>query len=707
VTLTFPKAPAGLIDPHGRGYVDVVSITSLVFPRTGDKERMNRLAIALAAVLLMARPCRANDQDPPAPSPQDPKAQDLGAMSLEQLMNIQVEGAALHPQSLQDAPASVTIITAEDIRKYGYRTLGEALSAVRGFYLTNDRTYETMGVRGFSLPGDYSSHLLVLVNGHNMADNVFNYMLYFENDFPIEMNLIKQIEIIRGPASALYGSNAMFATINIITKSPEEVGTLSVTGDTGSFGEKKGQIVAAGAFGGAKVLVSASVFNNSGESPIFFPQYNTPQNNYGNAIDMTGERGYHFFATLDWRNWIITAAFSGDSKIQPISWGPTIFNDRGTRNNDERNFIDAAYERHIAGGTLRWRTYYDSFHYEGHDEFALADGGVEDNRQSEIGNWVGTQLTYRVRPFFAGDVTVGLESSIDLRAFLTNYDVTPAPVTYLSTNHPDRNFDLIFQDEKKLSDRWKVDVGIRVDKSYYQHDFISPRAALIYQPSEWTYKFLYGRSFRNPSAFQLFYGDGVADAANPSLRPESADTLEFDAERKLGKRVNFQASAYGYRLRNTLVGVFLPDGLLEYQNGLGITAEGVEVEINGRPTEWLEATASYAVQRSRDDSSLENSPEHLAKLRFAVPVGRKFDFSSGMQYESSRWTIAGASLKPVYLADFTLTSKHLLQNLDVRVGLRNAFNLKYSDPIALNPAVDTMPQPGRSFFVELIAHKER
>jgi outer membrane receptor protein involved in Fe transport len=660
---------------------------------------MRRLTLLYGVLLSLA--IYAGAQGPQAP---DPSTGNLDSLSLEELMQVKVQSAALHPQTLQDAPASVTVITAEDIRKYGYRTLGEALAAVRGFYGTNDRSYETVGVRGFSLPGDYDSHILVMVNGHNMADNIFNYMLYAGDDFPIEMNLIKQIEIIRGPASALYGSNAMFATINIITKSPEEAGPLAVTASLGSFGEKKVQIVDTASFGNVKVLFSGSVYNISGESPLFFPQYDTPQNNYGNAIDMTGEKGYHFFSTLIWRNWTVTAAFSGDSNIQPISWGPTIFNDRGTKNNDQRNFVDAAYEREIGGGTLRWRVYYDSFHYEGRGDYTLSDGAVEDNRQSEIGNWVGTQLTYRFRPSLVGDITAGVESNIDVQAFLTDYDVSPVPIVYLSTSHPDRSLAFILQDEKRLSQRWKVDLGLRYDMSAYRRDFVSPRAALIYTRSEWVYKFLYGRSFRNPSAFQLYYGDGIADAANPNLRSESADTVEVDAERKLGKRMNLLTSAYGYRLRNVLVGMYLPNGLLQYQNTDGIRAEGVELELNGRPINWLEATASYAYQRSRDDSTLENSPEHLAKLRFAVPLGQKLDISSGMQYDSSRWTLGGISLKPVYLADFTLTSQHLLREFDVRLGVRNAFNLGYSDPIALNPAVDTMPQPGRTVFVELIGH---
>jgi len=157
---------------------------------------MGRLALLFGVLLSMVLSAEAQDLQTP-----DITNQNVDSLSLEALMNIKVESAALHPQSLQDALASVTIITAEDIRKYGYRTLGEALSSVRGFYTSNDRTYETVGVRGYDLPGDYDGHVLVLVNGHNIADNIFDYMLFFGDGFPIDMNLMSGHTITAATAS--------------------------------------------------------------------------------------------------------------------------------------------------------------------------------------------------------------------------------------------------------------------------------------------------------------------------------------------------------------------------------------------------------------------------------------------------------------------------------------------------------------------------
>jgi outer membrane receptor for ferrienterochelin and colicins len=628
-------------------------------------------------------------------------------------MNVRVEGAALHSQTLEDAPASVTIITSEDIRKYGYRTLGEALASARGFYLSNNRTYTTVGVRGFNLPGDYASRFLVMVNGHNMADNIFNYQLFFGEDFPIDMSLIRQIEIIRGPSSALYGSNGIFATINIITQSPKEASPPTLTTDIGSFGEKKAQFSTATPLGkNANLLLSGSVFNNTGESPLFFPQFDTPQTNQGQAIGMDAEKGYHVFSNLTWGNWNIVAVFSEREKVQPISWGNTIFNDRGTEVNNLRDYVEAAYSRQLGRGTLRWRTYYDSQQFLAQFLYPLSSGCIENNHQLDDGHWVGTQISYRFDVQRVGALTIGGEGKLDLQNLQSDEDLSPVPIEIANLSHRERSLALFVQDERTLSTHWKLNVGVRWDASSYRQSSVTPRAALIYQPSSgWTYKFLYGRGFRKPSAFELYFDDGGRSGdPNPNLRPEKTDTVEVDVERKLGKRMNLVASAYGYRMRDFIIGTFNSDGVIQYHNVGQLHATGLEIEMTGRPAAWLEASASYSLQRSVDDvekAPLENSPVHLAKLHIAVPLGRKFDLSSGMQYYSSRLTLDEASVKPVYLADFTVTSHRLLPNFDVRSGLRNAFSRNYSDPIALNPLVDTMQQPGRTFFVELIVHGGR
>jgi outer membrane receptor for ferrienterochelin and colicins len=102
---------------------------------------------------------------------------DLGQLSLQELMDIKVDtvyGASKFQQKVTEAPSSITIITADEIEKYGYRTVSDVLQSVPGFYVTNDRNYSYVGMEGISRPTDYNTHLLIMIDGHRINDNVFN-----------------------------------------------------------------------------------------------------------------------------------------------------------------------------------------------------------------------------------------------------------------------------------------------------------------------------------------------------------------------------------------------------------------------------------------------------------------------------------------------------------------------------------------------------
>lgn len=131
---------------------------------------------------------------------------DLTGLSIEDLMKIEVAsvyGASRFVQKVTEAPASIAIVTSEDIRTYGYRNLSDVLKSVRGIYVNYDRNYDYLGIRGFARPGDYNTHILLLVNGHRLNDNVYD-TAPIGADFPLDINLIDRVEIIRGPSSSIY-----------------------------------------------------------------------------------------------------------------------------------------------------------------------------------------------------------------------------------------------------------------------------------------------------------------------------------------------------------------------------------------------------------------------------------------------------------------------------------------------------------------------
>ena len=179
----------------------------------------NRLIIILLVFLsiwLSQLTCRAANPD-------DIPPRDLTELPIEQLMNISVYGASKYEQKLMEAPASVSIVNKDEIKKYGYRNLADILRSVRGFFVTNDRNYQYLGVRGFNRPGDYNTRILLMVDGHRLNDGLFD-QAPVGYDFPVDIDLIDRVEVIRGPSSSIYGTNAFFAVVNVITRNGRELG---------------------------------------------------------------------------------------------------------------------------------------------------------------------------------------------------------------------------------------------------------------------------------------------------------------------------------------------------------------------------------------------------------------------------------------------------------------------------------------------------
>jgi outer membrane receptor for ferrienterochelin and colicins len=619
-----------------------------------------------------------------------------------------VQAASLHQQTLQEAPADVTIITAAEIRKYGYRTFGEALNSVRGFYSTSDRIYNYIGVAGFSLPGDFNTRFLVMINGHAMTEHTYDSNNFFGEDFGLDMDLVERIEIIRGSASALYGSNAMLATINVITRSPADDPGFHATTETGSFGEKKAQFSESLYLGkGANLLVSGAYFANSGQT-LFIPQYNSPATNNGIVTNGDGEQGYHFFANLIWRDWSVTAYFNSRRKLVPVNWADnTVFADGGSSVRDGRNFVEVARSQDIGdSGKLRYRFYYDDYRYDDRFDYNFGNG-VIDQRSLGRNEWLGSEITYTMDDSTHGTLLLGTQGEWELRNLQQEWNVSPA-VQIVRFNIPDRTVALFAQQEWHFSRRWKAYAGARFDSSHNYGNSISPRLALIYQQSPTTvYKAVYGRPFRDPSAFEKYFDDNETLVSNLNLHAEHANTFEVTAEHKLSQQLTGILNVYQYRTGDLIEEVFPADGgVPRFQNIQRVQSTGFEMELSAKLPHELELLWSATLQDAVDADrrlALPNSPGILGKFRAGLPIFHRLFVSSSMRFMNPRDTVAGGLVPAVFLQDFTVTTRHpLFANFDLQLGIRNVWNTLYDDPVGL--AVDTIRQDGRAVYLKAIWH---
>lgn len=635
------------------------------------------------------------------------QTQDITELSPEELLKVRVYTASMYVQNDREAPSSVTIITAEQIRNFGYRTLADILRSAKGFYVSYDRNYSYVGVRGFARPGDYNDRILLLLNGHRLNDNVYDGAA-IGTEFPLDVDLIDRVEIVRGPSSSLYGTSAFFAVVNVITKSAPSLSGLELSGEVDGFGTYKGRSTY-GVNRGVEMLFSGTVYESAGPARLFFPAFDTPSTNYGIAQHADDDASRNIFGNISFHHFKLEALGSTREKGIPTASFGTVFNDRRTRTVDSSGFLDLQYSHPFShDGEFNTRVSFDCYEYHGVYVYAPSTAGGPDvlNQDLVRGDSFGVK-SYVTKPLWQKKkATVGVSFRDNLRQDQSNYNPVPF-FLYLDDKRGSKEWALFGQDEFTVAKGLILNAGLRHDHYESFGGTTNPRLALIYSPlRKTTFKLIYGRAFRAPNNYELYYHDGISQESNPYLLPEKIQTTEFVWEQDLGAA--FRLSAAGFQNRITDLINEEEDrknGLIFYGNTEKVRSRGIELGLAGKTRYAIEGQISYTFQRTDDSAThqlLTNSPQQLAKMNVACPLlHRNLSLGGELQYVDLREAEPGLSVKGYTLFNLTISSREFAGGFRLSGSVYNLFNRKYSDPVGGEIVEPVLQQNGRDFRVKI------
>lgn len=622
-------------------------------------------------------------------------------MNLEDLTQVKVYSASRHLEDARTAPSAVSIITADEIRRNGWRTLADALRSLRGFYTANDRQYTYLGIRGFLRPGDFNSRVLLQVNGHRLNDNVYG-AAWFGTEFPLDLDLIDRIEVVRGPGSSLYGSNAVFGVINVITRVASKESAVEISGETESYLGRTGRMTAMGSKGSLSAVFSSSLYRSDGQTSLFFPQFVSPETNNGYAVNMDGGRVADAYADLQYGNFRLQGLFSDRVKKYPTASYGSVFNGSDDWDEDTRGYLDGSYHRSLSSETdLDVRAYYDAYNYVGPDDYSVPGSSATYVEISKArADWVGAEanLTHR---FGKQRITAGGDYEYSIGITQRNYDVGQ-PDSFYSDQSP-RLGAIYAEAELNLIPNVIVHAGGRVDWFSTFGSTVSPRLAFIYTPNAKTsVKYILGQAFRAPNSYEEFYADGITVSPPPEkLEPEQALANELVLDRNLTPWLSITVDGFYNRLKKLIDQV--PDGqtgLTYFVNDGRVHAAGLEFEVDaGRPSGWT-AKASYAVTEAENDAPaapLANLPIGEAKLNGSMPVSRVGFAALELIHINAMTDYRGTRVPPYLLPSLTFSTKPLWGGWEFSSSLYDALNRRWYSPMGPNDPEDQIQQDGRSF----------
>jgi len=598
--------------------------------------------------------------------------------------------------NIDDMPAFVTILQGKKLELLGVENVYEALSLVPGVELSMEASGAKQVIfRGVKEKGKVK----LLVDGVTI-NNTYRGSMYYYLDFPIEM--IDRIEVIRGPGSVLYGSNAISGVISIITKNAKEnIPNRLFVGASSSPRY----------FGGAQTSYNLSE-NSSLKIDGYYQESDIHVDTGPDKAGTSGEsdeslKDYSIGVHLKVDNLTLLARFKQSQTGAAFGLGNVLVpdNDKGITNTNiflqmnyedsinldmdyklslgtgkYRQKVDSRFFTHPAKGDVIYDGDYAESNYYG--EFLLNSRSFENNRLS-----IGVRYEYAVS---------------DKTALKTYFKPTGDPfIPVEDIIEPDRSrniFSFYIDDSISLSENIDLIAGLRWDNYSDFGNAFSPRLGLIWRTNTvLNLKMLYSRSFRAPSWIELYASIPKVSVGNSNLDAETADTIEFGTVYRPSSENTLRFNIYATQIDNLIV----REATIYQQHGKN--------RYYGAEAEWMAALnsesdfkmgLSYVDALDDDNEALPDIANYLANMSFLYEFSSGITSGSVVKYVSSRKRQEGderETLDGYFLVDQTFTYQY--DTLSISASVKNIFDEQYEYPAAPKTYRDDYPRLGRSAVI--------
>jgi outer membrane receptor for ferrienterochelin and colicins len=625
-------------------------------------------------------------------------------LGIEDLLDAEFITASKSRQKISDVPANIQIITAKDIHDRGYQSLEDLLADLPGFQFRNIHGFNSY-VFQRGIPNQ-NNLILLMIDGVQV--NELNSGGFYGGAHYILSN-IEQVEIVYGPASALYGTNAVSGIINLITKKAKDNKGLGLMASYGSFNT----INTAAAYGfhnkdkDIGLRVAAQYFSTE-KTPL---KGDDGDNNWTNEIE----------------NFENNISFDLRSNIKKLSYGLNMQNKQASR---ATNFKSTT-SQYSDNGTLWNILFLNGFlqyeytrkNYAFTPKIYYRNSTVLDNTISHIlndtkyryfrpGNLVGFDLLNHYTPnknlSLVGGVIFENENIAE------NFSVTssdnagtnpPPPSKPEITN--DRLLSIYAQASYHFLKQFDVVAGFRYDKSSYYGEVVTPRLSVAYRNGKFSSRMLYNEAFRAPRPWDFTSGTG-----NPDLKPETISSIEWLNSFKFSPDLYASLTFYKNYLGNIITAKNDGSNNWKWVNAGNIETDGVEIELKYRKqkfSSWVNYTYNFSFNENNE--SIAEISKHTANGGFHYYLSNKFNFGLRANYIGKR-NNASTSL---YEKDGIMTQKYpeidpafilnatasyvINKHFDCLLYCNNLLNAKYYH--ASNRPPDRYPQAKRAIGLQL------